>query len=127
MQSERKGERQGWLFGWLGGFLWVVILAYWRLAQGDIPNALVGSALTAAAVTAVLVLAPWRHPARPYWMLMTPIYLIFFLSVAWTVWLSGGLAELGLSVWSLFLIFPLLLPLYIAGRRRWMDGDPEKP
>jgi hypothetical protein len=125
MQSARKGERQGWLFGWLGGFLWVAILAFWRLAQGDIPNALMGSALIAAAVTAVLVLAPWRHPTRPYWVLMTPIYLLFFLSVAWLVRISGGLAALGLSVWSLFLLLPLLLPFYLAGKRRWMDGEPK--
>lgn len=127
MQGARKGERQGWLLGWLGGFLWVAILAFWRLAQGDIPNALMGSALIAAAVIAVLVLAPWRHPTQPYWTLMTPIYLLFFLSVAWLVRLSGGLDALGLSAWSVFLLLPLLLPFYLMGKRRWIDGETKGP
>jgi hypothetical protein len=127
MHDARKGERQGWLLGWLGGFLWVAILAFWRLVQGDIPNALVGCALAAAAIVAVWMLAPWRHPTQPYWSLMTPIYLLFFLSVAWLVWLSGGLAALGLSAWSVFLLLPLLLPFYLMGKRRWIDGEPKGP
>ena len=123
MRSERKSEKGGWILGWSGGFIWVLILLVIQLANGNLPHALVGSALVAAAVTAINVFAPWRHPTQPYWKLMSPIYLLLFLSLAWLIWLSGGIAQLGLSGWSIFLLLPLLLPFYLAGSRRWVEGD----
>ncbi|HLC03397.1 MAG TPA: hypothetical protein VJK02_10200 [Anaerolineales bacterium] len=123
MANERKGEKSGWTLGWSGGFIWVLLLAVVRLAQGDPLNALAGGILVILAVIAIRAVAPWRHPARPYWTLMSPLYLILFLALAWLLWLSGGMAQLGLSPWSLFLLLPLLLPLYLNGKRRWVDGD----
>ncbi|NIS82601.1 MAG: hypothetical protein GTO14_20915 [Anaerolineales bacterium] len=123
MSKERNSEKRGWILGWFGGFLWVLILAIVRLARGDFLPALVGSALVMAAAAVILASSPWRHPTRHYWRLMLPIYLLLFLSVAWLVWSAGGASELGLNTWSLFLLLPLLLPLYLAGKRRWIDGD----
>src|SRR3989304_43309 len=105
MRSDRKSEKGGWILGWSGGFIWVLILLVIQLANGNLPHALVGSALVAAAVTAINVFAPWRHPTQPYWKLMSPIYLLLFLSLAWLIWLSGGIAPLGLSGWG---VLPLL-------------------
>ena len=123
MANERKGEKSGWTLGWSGGFIWVLLLAVVRLAQGDLLHALAGGILVIMAVIAIRTLAPWRHLAQLYWTLMSPLYLILFLSLAWLLWLSGGMAQLGLSPWSLFLVLPLLLPLYLTGKRRWVDGD----
>jgi len=123
MANERKGEKSGWTLGWSGGFIWVLLLAVVRLAQGDLLHALAGGILVIMAVIAIRTLAPWRHPAQPYRTLMSPLYLILFLALAWLLWLSGGMAQLGLSPWSLFLLLPLLLPLYLNGKRRWVDGD----
>jgi hypothetical protein len=127
MNNERKSEKRGWILGWSGGFVWVVLLAAASLAKGDMVQALMGSALVGAAIIAILVFAPWRHPRHPYWLLMSPIYLLFFLSVGWLVWLSGGIAQLGLSGWSYFLLLPLLLPFYLVGKRRWIDGEHKDP
>ena len=123
MANERKGEKSGWTLGWSGGFIWVLLLAVVRMAQGDLLQALAGGILVIMAVIAIRTLAPWRHPMQPYWTLMSPLYLNLFLSLAWLLWLSGGMAQLGLSPWSLFLLLPLLLPLYLNGKRRWVDGD----
>jgi len=123
MSRDRKGERRGWTLGWAGSFLWVLILAAVNLARGATLPSLLGLALVAAAGVFIHVFSPWRHPASRYWKLMAPIYALFFLSIAWASWSAGGPAKLGLSVWSLFLLLPLLLPFYLAGTRRWIDGD----
>jgi hypothetical protein len=123
MSTDRQGERLGWTLGWAGSFLWVVILAAVNLARGAILITLVGVALVAAAAILVHVLSPWRHPTTRYWRLMAPVYVLFFASFAWASWSAGGIAELGLSVWSLFLLLPLLMPFYLAGNRRWIDGE----
>jgi hypothetical protein len=125
MSSGRKGERLGWVLGWAGAFLWVFILATVNLASGPSLPSLLGFALVAAAVACILVLSPWRNPSQRYWKLMLPLYALFLLSVAWASWTAGGPAELGLSVWSLFLLLPLLLPIHLAGNRRWIDGEPQ--
>jgi hypothetical protein len=119
----RRGERGGWILGWSGAFVWVLILAIVSLLKGDLLSAVFGGGLAAIAVAAILILAPWRHPTKPYWRLMLPLYVLFFLAVVWLVWDAGGPGALGLSAWSLFLLLPLFLPLYLAGRRRWIDTE----
>ena len=121
--EDRKGEKSGWIFGWFGGFLWVFILVLVSLARGELLSALVGIALVVTAAVAILRYSPWRYPTQRYWRLMLPLYVLFFLSLAWAIWIAGGAAELGLSAWTLFLILPLLLPLYLAGKRRWIEGE----
>jgi hypothetical protein len=123
VNTDRKSEKRGWLLGWFGSFLWILILAIVALAKGSILPSLAGCGLVAGAVTAILLFAPWRHPTQRYWKLMLPIYALFFISVGWAIWIAGGVAELGLSLWSIFLLLPLLLPFYLAGNRRWIDGE----
>jgi hypothetical protein len=123
MSSDRQGNRRGWTVGWAGGFLWVLILAAVNLASGAALRSLLGLALVAAAAVFIHVFSPWRHPTTRYWKLMAPIYALFFLSIAWASWSAGGPAVLGLSRWSLFLLLPLFLPFYLAGNRRWIDGE----
>jgi hypothetical protein len=124
MSGARRGEKLGWILGWGGSFLWVLILAVVYLTKGAPPPSLLGFALVATAAVFIYVFAPWRHPTRPYWMLLAPIYSLFFLSIAWASWIAGGPAELGFTVWSVFLLLPFLLPFYLAGKRRWIDGEP---
>jgi len=123
MSRERASEKSGWILGWSGGFVWVVILAIVSLMKGDPLSAALGGLLVVAAAVAIVLCSPWRHPTQPYWKLMIPIYLLFFLSFVWLIWSARGPAHLGLNAWSLFLLLPLLLPFYLVGRRRWSDGD----
>ncbi len=122
-EEARKGEKSGWILGWSGGFLWIFSQVIVHLAKGNLLSALVGIALLVTAATFILRFTPWRYPTQLYWRLMLPLYVLLFLSIAWAIWISGGAAELGFNIWSIFLILPLLLPLYLAGSRRWIDGE----
>jgi len=119
----RTGEKVGWTGGWLGGFLWLLILSVVWLVQGRTTAGIVGLGLFLLAVGAILLLAPWRHPVTRQWKLMLPVYLVFFASIAWAVWTSGGLGQVGLSPWSFFWVLPCLIPLWTAGGRRWEDRN----
>ncbi len=123
--ANRTGEKIGWLGGWAGGFSWVGILAIVWLIQGKVREGLTGIILALAASFLIITLAPWRHPAVFYWKLLIPVYLVLFLSVGWAIWAFGGMRQAGFSVWSLFLLAILLMPLWQMGRRRWQDGEDE--
>jgi hypothetical protein len=123
--ANRNGEKIGWLGGWAGGFSWVGILAIVWLLQGKVLEGLTGIILALAAAFLIITLAPWRHPAVIYWKLLIPIYLVLFLSVGWAIWAFGGVRQAGFSVWSLFLLAVLLLPLWQTSRRRWQDVEDE--
>jgi drug/metabolite transporter (DMT)-like permease len=123
MKNNRESEKRGWRLGWLCGFIWVLVLAIANLVKGDLPAALIGFVLSVIAVAVILLFPPWRYPTVSYWKIMLPIYLVFFLSVVWVIWTSGGVSEAGLSGWSLFLLLPILSPMFLIGRRRWNDGN----
>lgn len=123
MKDPRRGEKLGWTLGWSGGFLWVAVLAVVAAAKVDGATAALGALITAGAIAAIVGLTPWRHPARPFWQLMVPIYLLFGAAVLWAVRAAGGAAAAGLGDTSLFVLLPILLPFLFAGRRRWIDGE----
>jgi hypothetical protein len=120
--AQRTGEKFGWIGGWLGGFIWVVILSVIFLVQGKVIEGVVGLAIFGAAVIFIVASAPWKHPDTPYWKLMISVYVAFFGAIAWMIWSSDGPESLGFSRWSIFLVFPLLIPFATAGRRRWNDS-----
>ena len=122
--SSRKQEQIGWVCGWLGGFVWVFIQSIVFLVQGRVIQAGIGLLVFCAALAAILLLSPWRHPQTRYRTLMVPIYLLVFAAVAWGAWSLGGLRQIGIhSWWSTLTLLPALLPLWITGGRRWRDGD----
>ena len=124
---ERTGEKLGWIGSWVGAFLWVLILSVIWLFRGHLLPAVLGALLVAVAAVLVVVLAPWRHPATPFWKLLLPLYVPLALSVAWAIWSFGGLSEMGQlakNPWFVVLVLPLLLPFGTAGRRRWSDAEP---
>jgi hypothetical protein len=123
MKDPRRGEKLGWTLGWAGGFLWVVVLAAVAAARGDGASAALGALIAAAAFAAIAGLAPWRHPSRPYWQLLAPIYMLFAAAIAWAIRAAGGAAAAGFRGTSLLVVLPILLPFFLAGRRRWSDGE----
>jgi len=118
---QRTGEKFGWIGGWVGGFLWLLILAVVRMTQGRAVEGFTGFGLFLAAVAGIFLLAPWRRPSVRQWKLMLPVYLVFFSSIAWAVWTSGGPGQLGLRWWSFFWILPCLIPLWTVGGKRWKE------
>jgi hypothetical protein len=121
----RTGEKWGWIGGWLGSYIWILILSVVWLGQGKYVFATLGGGFILVALTLAFLVAPWKHPDVAYWKLMLPLFILFFLSVATFVLVSGGFQEPGnFSWWFLFLAF-LLLPLLNTGKRRWNDGYPK--
>lgn len=121
--TDRNGEKKGWLLGWLGGFIWAAILSVIFLYQGRMMAGLSGLAMTGIGVSLIFAAAPWKHPRRPYWQLMMPIYGAFFATIGWAIWAYADPRALGLSAWSVFLLLPVLIPLAIMGKRTWEDGQ----
>jgi hypothetical protein len=111
----------GWIGGWLGGFIWVFIMSVLWLVWGQELEGITGLLLVGLAAVVIIAFAPWRHPTTPYWRLMLPAYVMFFLSVAWAFWSFRASPAVGSSWWWLWFILPLLIPFGTFGRRRW-DG-----
>lgn len=104
--------------------MWLWILSVLAFVDGEILKASIGVLIAGAAAVAVVWCAPWRHPVTPYGRLMAPVYFLLSAALGWGAWYLGSLRAMGLgSWWSLFLLLPLSLPLWIAGQRRWSDGD----
>lgn len=121
--TERKGEKIGWLVGWLGGFLWVAILSVVFLVQHKVIAGISGIVLFCASLAAIFLFAPWRHPAKPYWRLMLPIYFLVIGSIVWAVWAYGGLKVTGLSPYEFIWFVVLLLPFGTIGKKTWENGQ----
>ena len=116
--KDRTGEKVGWIGGWSGGFIWLLILSGIWLIKGQLKTALAGITLVAAAAFCIFWFAPWKHPTTPYWKLLLPIYAAFFLSICFAA-LFGGFTGFTVDWWSLFWLFPLLIPLVTMGKRTW--------
>jgi hypothetical protein len=101
----------------------VILGGLWIVQGRLLPGA---SALALAALGGLVIFArrPWRHPNTPLRRLMVPIYVVFLLAVGVSLALLGGVDGLGLGPWSVFLLLPILLPLWTVGSRRWCDGPP---
>jgi len=122
--SDRRQEKIGWIGGWLGGFIWVLILAVMFFIQGKAVQAWIGLLIACAAVAVILFFSPWRHPRVQYRLLMTPVYLMFFVAIAWGVWAWGDPQPMGFnSWWSSLILLPIFLPYWTVGNRRWENHD----
>ncbi|MBN2231855.1 MAG: hypothetical protein JW781_03420 [Deltaproteobacteria bacterium] len=125
---QRRGEQIGWLGGWIGTFCWIPALAVMFLVRGQIAAGGGGLVLFLVALALIFIRAPWRHPDTRYRRLLLPLYLVLGLGVWWAVTAYGGLAASGLRWWNLpGICLPLLTPLLIIGRRRWIDGAAGTP
>ena len=115
-------QQWGWTGGWLASFAWVAIAALKLLLDGSVLPGVLGLLVTLVAVTLIVACAPWRFPNTMYWLLMTPLYLVFFLALAWIVWSHGDAESVGFRVSPVLLV--LLLPIVVVGRKRWSQTSP---
>lgn len=122
--GDRKQEKFGWIGGWLGGFIWVLILSIMFFIQDKHVQAWIGMSITCGAFAVILFFSPWRYPHVKYRLLMAPIYVLFFVAIAWGVWTLGDLRQMGInSWWATLILLPILTPFWTVGKRRWDHHD----
>jgi len=121
--EKRSGEKIGWTAGFLGGFIWVAALSVLFFIQGEALKGALGLLITSGAVASVIFFSPWRHPLTRAWKLMLVPYLLFAASIVWSVMAYGGFEKLGLNWWNCLWLFPMLLPFWTGGCRKWTDGE----
>lgn len=121
--SSRRGEKIGWTVGWIGGFFWVAILSLVFLYQGKYLEGILGLLQVVIWTLSVYYFAPWRHPDKIYFVLLLPLYGIFFTVIIWSIWAFGGLSALNeFNRLDFLWIFPALLPLPFLYKRKWNDN-----
>jgi hypothetical protein len=54
---------------------------------------------------------------------MLPIYVLFFVGIAWAFLVLDESGDWPFGWASLFLLLPLLLPLWTTGQRRWKETE----
>lgn len=121
--GERRGEKIGWIGGWIGSFCWLVILAGVWLIQGKPWAGVIALLFAAMAFLLILRLAPWRFPATRYAWLMAPLCLWLAVAVTFAVMVTGP-ENLGVSAWSLVWLWPMAIPFFVGGKRRWCEENP---
>lgn len=120
--KDRTGEKIGWTAGWAGGFIWVFILSIVFLFQGKTAQGILGITLVGISAFMIIFFSPWRFPSTNYGKLMLAPYGMFFLSIVWAIWSYGGLSVIGLKWWNMLWLLPMLTPLGILSKRKWLDS-----
>lgn len=49
--------------------------------------------------------------------------ILFFIAVAWAVWVFGGIEVFGFNWWNLLWLLPALGPFGFLSNRTWADSD----
>jgi hypothetical protein len=121
--KNRKGEKLGWSLGWSGCFLWVLVLSVIFIFQGESLNGILGVVIVLMAAFFVIKRSPWKNPDTEYWKLYAPLINTFIISILWAVLASQNRPGSEINWGYLFFVTPLLIPLFILGKRKWNDKD----
>lgn len=128
LAESRKGEKIGWLGGWLGGTIWIMVLPVLLYSRGELLSAVIALVLFCIAMILVPVMAPWRHPQTPYYLLLLPLYAVYLGTLILAIVSLDLFREEHIRPWYFLWILPCFSPLFIMGHRRWTDGESqEKP
>lgn len=116
---EMHAVRLGWWLGGVGSLIWLPILALVWMVQGRTTGGLLCLALTAAGLTYLKVMAPWRHPDTPIRRLVFGFVAILLMGAAVVVW-EFREALVGSAPLPMFFVFTLFLPMTL-GSGTWND------
>ena len=116
---ERKGEKIGWIGGWIGGFLWLLVMSIILLVKGNYNFGIAGLMLFGITLFLINIMSPWRQPEVKYWILFTPLYAVFIISLVMVVVAYGDYGSLGESGWSLLRFIPIFIPYIVIGQKTW--------
>jgi len=125
-----RGPKYGWILGGFGSILWMLILAFVLLHQGNIAAFASCILFFAGGAAYLFLFAPWKFPRTPFWRIYLGFVLILVFAALALVhlWYPEAREEVG-SYRILYVLVPLLIPVFIVGRRTWdgMHQPPDKP
>jgi len=119
--NDRRGEKLGWTLGLLGSTAWMFIFAAMAFFAGDWPIGALVLGVGLCVVSMVFGLAPWKHPATPFWKLfLPPVAVIIFTAIVLMEWAGHKRTlELAISLVAGGFFIPMSTGL---GSRRWQDA-----
>lgn len=120
-----RGPKYGWILGGFGSVLWLLILALVLLYQGNIGGFLSCILFFAGGAAYIVLFAPWKYPRTPFWRIYLGLVAILILAAAALVhlWYPEAREEVR-GYGFLFTLSPLLIPVFIVGRKTWSDMRP---
>jgi len=123
--NDRRGEKLGWTLGLLGGTAWMFIFAALAFFAGDWPIGALVLGVGLCVVGMVIKLAPWKHPATPFWKLFLPPVAVIILTAGILMEWAGH--KLSALEWAPALLVGVFLFLLTGiGSRRWQDETVRK-
>ena len=123
--GHRTGEKAGWIAGWAGTFSWVIVMTALAAAWGRTVYALALAGIAVLAALCIVRRTPWRHPDTRYWILFLPLYLLLAGAVGLCAAMAVAMGENIGNPMAWIAMFPLFIPFFTIGRRRWTDGEPK--
>lgn len=121
----RNGQKWGWTLGFLGASVWMLLASLCAFVYTKLAFGAFFLGLFALSVTAVIVLAPWKHPQTRMWRLFLPLYLLQLLGLVVGLQFEAG-AIRGREMRPLIQAIVLGgLPLVTLGSQKWSDGEPD--
>ena len=126
---EERGPRWGWVGGMLGGTCWMLLASGGFFLAGDLPGGALAVLYYAIVTFMIFVLAPWRHPSIPVWVPYLAVIGASIVAAALMLWRYLAVIEPGEEVPLnlVFIVFPLMVPVFTFGNRRWNDIHRKPP
>jgi hypothetical protein len=117
-----RGPKYGWILGGFGSILWLLILAFVLLYQGKTAAFLGCFFFFAGGAAYIFLFAPWKYPRTPFWRIYLGLVLILtFAAMALIhLWYPEAREEVR-GYRFLLMLLPLLIPVFIVGRKTWND------
>jgi len=119
---EQKGSKMGWTFGGLGGLLWMLLLAGVMLAKGNSVAAIDAFCFFIVGILYIILFPPWKYPHVPFRRIYVGLLVIIIVAavVMLYFWYPGEFDSMS-NLRTLFMLFPLFLPIFIFGKKTWSD------
>ena len=120
--KDERGRRWGWILGFMGASLWILLASIMLFIKPDLAGASLSLGLYFIILFFIFNWTPWKRPDTAFWK-MYLVNVVFILSMlpyfAWRFDLS--LDDLRSSGLSLVVLIPILIPIFILGRKSWNE------
>jgi len=116
------GAKAGWTWGGFGALLWIPILSVMLLIKGNITGGILGLGFFVIGIFFLIVCAPWKYERLPFRRFYIGLVLIILVAalVLLAFWEEGRYLDVKKAFYLVYFI-PLLIPVFIFGRKTWTD------